>query len=257
MQGANLEGASMQGANLNGASMQGANLKGASMQGANLELASLQGANLVGASMQGANLNGAFVWRTRPPETRPPETRPTNAYTETLDLSMAVRCDDRARNFSCPWTHESFAALRADVASAIPAGQAHDAALARIDAALDPARPFENERAYEQQWTDWRAQTATPDAADAERAIQLGGPDAACAAYGAPHAVAALIRRMHAGGTPGGDQSALFATNTPHRATLAKAFLRAECAGARGLPDTDMALLKQWAAAKAQAEPAR
>ena len=235
LQGASLDGASLQGASLDGASLQGASLNGASLQGASLDEASLQGASLYKASLQGASLVGAFVWRAVGSHADV-----TNTYIANLDTRAFADCGKGTAKTDCPWTHDDFLSWRAELAAQVPEGESRKDMLKKIDETLDPASPF---KAAILQWKDWQDKWVSPGQAEAERAKQLG--IAGCLADG-PAVITALIARM----SDDLPTTHLFRQGS-NRATLARAFLAPECAGARGLASAQITALQRFAAGPA------
>ncbi len=237
MQGADLSDAWMQGADLTGASMQGADLSGTSMQGAALSGTSMQGADLTGASMQGALIRYAFVWRAGIPETPASQ---TDAYTREPNMSRVFRCQSGRL---CDWDSQQFAAFRAALVGAVPAGHRRDQALQRIDAWLDPDRPLDREAPSASFWQDMRDASAEPgalDRAERERVAQL--VPAACEKENGPWTARGLIRRANGLVLIG---EPLFSPDSPHLAVFAAGLLT-NCPGASDLTAEEVALLKQW-----------
>jgi uncharacterized protein YjbI with pentapeptide repeats len=145
LKGASLADAQLQGAGLNGAQLQGASLNGARLQGASLNGARLQGASLVGAELQGARLDDAYLWR-------------AVLSLKSIDAIRAqgliweqVREPSGQSTNPEPWTNETFLALKKTIGVDLPAGDARDEALKRIEI-LDPGSPFTDAA----KMPDWR-----------------------------------------------------------------------------------------------------
>ena len=138
--------------------------------------------------------------------------------------------------------------FRAAIEKAIPEGFRRDRALQRIDATLDPEQDFPGEAAIQAKWQSWQAGSGSKVDAAKARAGEL--MRAGCTAPGAPYVVKALTARM--------SQPIFFGDtvlNSPLRATIAAAFLKDDCAGAKGLTDDDRAQLKRWAAPSEPGKP--
>lgn len=160
LSGAHLHGASMQLVNLDGASLFGAELPGASLRGASLVGADLQNAKMFGvtlefselsaaklnfANLQGVDFRGAgyagasfqigYFWRSKPPaplvdaKARPFVRWPIVDRSYRPDRS--VLCS-RSSDNGCPWTLETFEALKQSLQENISDSKRRNDAIARI-----------------------------------------------------------------------------------------------------------------------------
>ncbi|MGE4049154.1 MAG: pentapeptide repeat-containing protein, partial [Acetobacteraceae bacterium] len=226
----------LQGAWLNFAQLQGASLDGAQLQGASLNFAQLQGASLNSAQLQGASLRSVFAWRA---DALTSDTR--NSWIDAVRPHRSEACGDRASNYTCDFTTESFQKLRAAVAAAIPEERRRDSVLRTIDERLDPSP--DKQLARDEMLATWWSSRNTLRAAWADHEAEMAKHwlAAACAPEGAPHVVSALVARLLAGANP-------FSDDSPHPADLARDFLSDTCEGAKGLSDDDKARLRRFAA---------
>ncbi|MGH6847504.1 MAG: pentapeptide repeat-containing protein [Methylocella sp.] len=145
LQGAWLERAELQGAWALNADLKGALLDGARLQGASLNGARLQGASLNGAELQGARLDGAYLWRAVLSLKSIDAIRAQGLTWEQVREPSGQSTDPE------PWTNATFFALKKTIEADLPAGDARDEALKRIDV-LDPGSPF----ADAARMPDWR-----------------------------------------------------------------------------------------------------
>ena len=242
LQGALLDDAQLQGALLDGAELQGASLDDAQLQGASLDGAQLQGASLDDAQLQGASLKSVFIWRANAVNADA-----TNAWIAPVPGYRSTPCNITATNMVCNWTKADFDDLIAGIKQSVPEGFARDAAMQRLDPRLNPDtdEPPDNEAAMQAWWNKPDSPRPPLAAYEAERAKHL--QEAGCSAAGAPHVVARLARsldpaksdiypRIRGLHDP-------FSANSPEPAKLAAAFLSDTCEGARGLSDSDKAIL--------------
>ncbi len=248
LQGASLNGAQLQGASLNRAQLQGALLNGAQLQGASLNGAQLQGASLNGAQLQGASLAQADqrncdpeqllgashpyaqVWRANILKAAAVSAHVVEVNTDRRQL---IPCKEVASFGPCVDTYMFFVSLRHMIETEVPAGNLRDNALKRIDLALDPNVPLDDDK-IAAQWHKLEAQTASSDWA---KAMAETWRRAGCDGNGAPYVVTALAVRIEH----------QFNKAPAQASALANAFLNPACDGARGISDQTRAHLKELA----------
>jgi hypothetical protein len=214
LENAILEDAYLPKADFTGAELPGAFMRSAQLQGARLYQAQLHGANLVGA-LGGARLTDVFVWRANPSRRVATAAADAGAYVENLENK--------------PWSAENYAELRRRITETVPAGRRRYEALAGI-ASLDPGKEITWDFAL---WTKLEKNRPTPDAyrTSLVGVLQTIG----CEESGAPYVVKNLSKQIEY----------RFEGDTVLAKKLADAFLGANCAGARGLPEEDKQRLRK------------
>jgi uncharacterized protein YjbI with pentapeptide repeats len=217
LDGASLWKVRLQGALLADAELEGANLEEAKLQGASLDAARLAGAKLSRAQLQTASLRGAFVWRT---DARIADV--TDARVDSVDSGPRG-----AGPFG------SFGAFKRWIEDIVPE-QLREYALAGIKT-LNPETTPSEEKEMAEYWEKLQSLSPAPAIYEAKLAEQwrLIG----CAADGAPYVLAGLITTMHSARSP-------FSPDSVEVPRLAAAFLKDDCAGARGLSDKARAKFK-------------
>jgi hypothetical protein len=265
LQGASLAGAQMQGASLQSAVLHGAGLRDAQLQGAALDYAQLQGATLIytaleGASLEGALLEGAVLDDARMPGVVLSSADLTNASLQKVltwrATGESVKGDPRVvapqitamrpesvRSRStreatancvgfnpCDWTADTFAALQRLIVDLLPRGSRRDRALNRI-AILDPDTPMPAERSMEN--LKVKLAQSPPSADDYDKSLAESFRQIGCNKDDAPYVIRGWLRDHRLAG------------RGPAWRALAVAFLDpANCPGARGLSDQEMADLR-------------
>jgi uncharacterized protein YjbI with pentapeptide repeats len=226
LQGSSLDRARLQGASLNGAQLQGASLNGAQLQGAELDRAQLQGASLNGAQLQAASLDHALLWRTQ-------TARLDAAGARILGSDFERRgADCPTGQESCDFTSASFAQLKTQIETVVPADsrvrtfKPRSDALARI-ARLDPDDKTIDEdlKPSTRQWIELA--NASPSDDDYQKGLADILHQIGCAADGAPYVSRRLIYPLQN----------RFTLGNPQPAVLARAFLEGQTVpGRAGCP---------------------
>jgi hypothetical protein len=231
LQGASLEGAQLRGATFFGALLQGASLNDAQLEGASLDYAELQGATLDEAEFFGASFQNVSVWRADARKADFMTTRVAGVKT-----GSTQSCEVDSRLDTCGWDEASYLKLRNLVMREVPDGDLHRRALERIDATLDPTKPFPAEDEIARVWIE--EEHASPDLEDYEATLAEIWRELGCSTTGAPYVARSCIRRMTLVSFPS------FAPNSPEVPKLAAAFLDDKCLGTRGLSETEITALK-------------
>ena len=235
LQGAWLAFSQLQGASFHRAQLQGASLSGAQLQGALLDDAELQGASLDGAQLQGVSLRQAFVWRADVRDTHAEWARIEGAETSPKRSCGSGGPEDVGA--VCDWG-DTLDSLKRLIEHDVPERHGRTAIIARFEQDLDPAKTLDGEQEMARHWIELQGASPEPDLyeeklADAWREI-------GCAADGAPFVLTGLIRSLSSEFL-----KSPFAKDSVQVPTLAAAFLREDCAGARGISeDTRTKLMK-------------
>ena len=240
LQGAILYRPQLQGAVLDYSQLHGAALFDADLRGASLDFVHLEGSLTVGAQLQGTSLRSVFAWRANVQSATIHDT-----WVQSVHPYTSAECASPERHRSCDWTVRNRDDLVAMMKQKVPDGRAREAALQRIDQHLDPSvrMPSAVDAALEAWWTS-EASRRPPNASfEAERAKQW--QSVGCSADGAPYVIVGMARRLDPAvpKNPRAFGVAPFSANSPEPAKLAAAFLDERCEGARGLSDTDKAIL--------------
>ncbi len=107
-------------------------------------------------------------------------------------------------------------------------------------AQLDPSKALERETEMAKVWADQERSSPAPEVYEKSLAAQW--QKTVGAADGAPYVLRALLRRLEI------PSHSPFAEDSPEVPKLAAAFLKPDCAGARGLSEAEIAKLKALAA---------
>lgn len=209
MQLANLDGASLFRAELPGASLSGASLIGADLQttkmygvtfllsdlsAAKLNFADLQGTEFAAARFEGARLQASFFWRSRPPNpltdaaVQPWVRIPV--FDQTYRGNRFVPCKGMVGN-ACPWTNETFEALKQSLQDGISDVRRRNDAIKRISV-LDPAVSDQPESRRPSVWEDLEHKAPSEPNFLKTRAKHL---HRACCRDGGIYVLRALLKR--------------------------------------------------------------
>jgi uncharacterized protein YjbI with pentapeptide repeats len=256
LQVAGLSSAQLQGARLNRAQLQGAWLDGARMQAASLDGAQMQGATLFWAYLEGATFDHTAVWRADLYGDMSKDVvgagKAASARVVSPDPNESFGCrkwHDQTPH-SCKTPEKNFEVLRQSL-SAIPDGKLKVAARNRLKARFQP-ESFELDGMVLSGLRDvvgdiaylWGKASETPLGPEALLASwrEIGCQGNGVNYAGAPYVARALLGQL---------DETLFENEAPAKAKLASAFLKPDCAGAKGLSETEIAQLKEIAAAAA------
>jgi hypothetical protein len=212
-----LDGAHLQGALLYDAHLYGARLDDAQIGGASLDWAHLWGTSLNRAQLQSASIRRAFVWRT--------------------DARTADMTDARINSVEIGWKEgitQSFSDPKDQIELIVPEDYVRKFTLERVEI-VNPDTPLHAEKQMAEYWN--KLQSLSPEQAPYEAKLANQWRLIGCSADGAPYVLAGLIRTMDSAYSP-------FSSDSVEVPRLAAAFLKDDCAGARGLSDKARAKLK-------------
>jgi uncharacterized protein YjbI with pentapeptide repeats len=241
LQGASLAMARLQGAMLHDVGLQGASLDGTLLQGALLKYAKLLGASLNKAVLDGAQLNEAYVWRADPRSVESRAGLRVTAVKTGLEYPGQECGENREGNRTCNWSATQFGSLKQRITE-YTVGDSQ--VLARIEMALDPAKPLDGEADMAKAWAD--LEHSQPELDAQEKSLRETG----CNVTAAPYVIQGLLfqggiktRNLPLNMTePFGGR---FGADHSHPAALARYFLdEANCPGARGLSEEDRSSLR-------------
>lgn len=228
LQSTSFAGAHLEVANLNRSTLWGASFEAAHLQQTSLARAQLQGATLRLAQLQNASFRRVFVWKTDLWHANTSGARIVNVHTQPTQgcatLSASVICE-RPETFLL----DSVSRIVRGVPQ-LPYYPESEVLVSGLDQGF-----AQGEQDMAARWM--ALQSASPDQTTYESKAAILWQDIGCAADGAPYVLAGLIRNL-SWGSP-------FADDSPEKPRLAAAFLKGDCAGARGLSDADRAKLME------------
>jgi len=229
LQGSSLSEAQLQAVTLDSANLEGASLVKAQLQAASLDRADLRGAKLTEAALDGASLRAVQVWRA---DVRKASTNA--ARIATAQIGPKEPCSYHSGS-ACDQLASALSSLVEKVQGEIPDRERRNEIVSQLESSLDPIKPLDGEEEMMRRWSDLQASFPPVDLYEqtvAERWRTLG-----CAVEGAPYVLSGLARMM---ATP---SASPFARESKRLPELAADYLKEECAGAHGIPESTRTML--------------